>query len=436
MSIFAPDYREEPYWWMAAPPAAGHPEPATLQGTKADVVVVGGGITGVVAALHLARGGADVLVVDAGLIGRGAARMNAGFLGRTLKRSVSWLQQHHGADYGLRVYRELDQALKGVESFVAEEGIACHRRSCGRFIAANSEPHLKGLIADLEDMRRKLGFPYEVVGKADQRAELASDRYVGGAVIPDLGSIHPGLYHQGLVRLAEAAGVRFCQNTAVLGIAGDGTRKAVRTARGVLSAGQVVVTTNGYTTRGLKWFARRLVPFHGYVLATELLPAGLIDRVLPNRRTYLDTRMNIDFIRPAPDSERILFGGMTGRLNATCATLAPALHRRMAEILPDLKDVKISRSWTGFCAGTFDFMPHIGLHDGIHFALGYNFAGVPVGTLFGRKIAARILGRGDGASAFDVQNFPTLPFFNGTGLVAPLAMRYFDWHDRKIARGK
>lgn len=431
--LFTADHREEPYWWTAAPPAAFDAPKVDLQGRKADVVVVGGGVTGLVAALTLARGGADVLVVDAGRIGAGAARRNAGFLGRTLKRSLLWLERHHGAEQAVGIYRELDEALQAVEALTEAEGIACHRRTAGRFIAANSEPHLRDLLEDLEAMKRKLGFDYEAVSKTDLRAELASDRYVGGAVVPALGSIHPGLYHAGLLERAREAGVRFQQETEVLGIAGDGSRKAVGTTAGTLSAGQVILATNGYTTPRLTWFARRLVPFHGYMLATELLPSDLIDRVLPQRRTYLDTKMNIDFIRPAPDSERILFGGMTGRLNQTGESLAPQLHARLVAILPDLKGVRISRSWTGFCAGTLDFMPHIGQRDGVHFALGYNFAGVPIGTLFGQKLAARILGRGDGQSRFDVERFPALPFARGRRLIPPLAMRYFERHDRQIA---
>ena len=108
---------------------------------SADVVIVGGGITGTVAALKLARAGAQVIVVDAQAIGEGAARRNAGFIGRTLKRSVAWLEARRGAGHGVRVYRELDEALDSVRALVEEEGIACHHRICGRFIAANSPAH-------------------------------------------------------------------------------------------------------------------------------------------------------------------------------------------------------------------------------------------------------------------------------------------------------
>lgn len=432
--IFAKDFKEKPYWYMAAAPDESLGAPIPLDGARAEVAIVGSGITGLVAGIRLARGGADVLILDGGVIGGGAVRMNAGFLGRTLKRSVGWLEKHHGTDYAMGVYHELDAALQGVTRMVAEEGIDCYRRTSGRYIAANSQAHLTALIADLEEMKQKLGFDYQVIPKADQHTELASDRYVGGAVLPDLGSIHPGLYHKGLVERAIAAGVRFQSQTPVTGITDEGGQKAVHTTRGTLLAKHVVVATNGYTRKGLSWYARRLVPFRGYVLATEVLPSELLDKVLPNRRTYLDTKMNIDFMRPAPDSERILFGGMTGGLTPTATGRAPALYKRMVQIMPDLAGVKISRAWTGFCAGSYDFMPHMGTHEGVHYAMGYNFAGVPIGTMFGDRIAARILGHNDTATVFDTGKFPHIPLLTATGMVAPLAMRYFDWHDRQIAK--
>ncbi len=430
--VLAEDYAERPYWWDVANPLEGRSHREERLDANADVVIVGGGITGTVAALKLARAGAQVIVVDAQAIGEGAARRNAGFIGRTLKRSVAWLEARRGAGHGVRVYRELDDALDSVRALVEEEGIACHHRICGRFIAANSPAHMQLLIDDLEVMRRLLGFPYERVDVPELATEIASDRFVGGAVIPDLGSIHSGLYHRELVALATQAGARFEPHTEVGSISSGDGDKTVTTNRGTLRAKHVVVTTNGYTKR-LSWFARRVIPFRGYVLATELLAPGLIDKVLPKRRTYLDTKLNIDFIRPAPDSERILFGGMTGTPAPSATAMVPILLRRLTTILPDLEGTRVSRAWSGHCAGTFDFMPHIGCHDGIHFALGYNFAGIPIGTSFAMKIAARILGRGDAASAFEARRFPTVPFYSGSPWFVPLAMRYFDRHDRRIA---
>lgn len=432
--IVAPDFREEPYWWTAAMPEDEDYGGSRQLPVSADVVVVGAGITGTVAALELARAGVDVIVLDSQRIGEGAARRNAGFIGRTLKRSVGWLTKHSGRDHAIAVYRELDRALKGVQSLVEREQIDCHHRTCGRFIGANSPAHFRGLIAELEETKQALGFDYTVVRPEETRSEIASDNYYGGAVIPDLGSIHPGLYHKGLVDRAKAAGVRFFDRTSVISIDTQSRRQFVKTSAGSVEAGHVLITTNGYTSVDLKWHARRVIPFSGFILATEELPPELIDRVLPHRRTYLDTKMNIDFIRPAPDSSRILFGGMTGTNSASALPLVEPLHKSLIKIFPDLEGVRLSRAWTGFCAGTFDFMPHIGGTQNVHFALGYNFAGIPIGTHFGALLANRILARGDTKSVFDTPGFPTFPFYSGKPWFVPLAMRYFDWHDRRIAR--
>jgi len=227
--------------------------------------------------------------------------------------------------------------------------------------------------------------------------------------------------------------VTFYPYTEVMRFSGGEGLKTVETSKGSFRARHVVVTTNGYTSQRLGWFAKRVIPFPGYIIATEILEPGVIDRILPGRRTYLDTKMNIDFIRPAPDSSRILFGGMTGS-NAPCATaMIPALRRRLTMILPDLVNVRISRAWLGQCAGTFNFMPSIGVHEGVHYGMGYNFAGIPIGTHFGAKIAARILKQNDTESAFDNGSFPTLPLYRGSSWFVPLAMKYFDWQDRRLA---
>lgn len=432
--VLAGDFREEPYWWSAAPPPESQDSEPLLAGSRADVAIVGSGITGLVAALNLARGGADVVVIDAQRIGEGAARRNAGFIGRTLKRSVEWLAERSGRDYAVRVYRELDIALQGVHKLVEAETIACHHNVCGRFVAANSPAHFRSLTGELEQTRKAVGFGYVVVEKHDVHTEIASDCYHGGAMIPDLGSIHPALYHEGLVRKVLEAGGRLCPFNPVLGIEVGTHGATLQLANGNIAARHVIVATNGYTSRDMKWLARRVIPFRGFMIATETLAPELIDKVLPHRRTYLDTKMNIDFIRPAPDSSRILFGGMTGTNSQTAAPLVVRLRDRLVRILPDLKDVKISRAWMGHCAGTFDFMPHIGTRGGIHFALGYNFAGIPLGTHFGEKLAARILQRGDSSSVFDIERFPTAPFYRGSPWFVPVAMQYFDWHDRRIAR--
>jgi glycine/D-amino acid oxidase-like deaminating enzyme len=111
--------------------------------------------------------------------------------------------------------------------------------------------------------------------------------------------------------------------------------------------------------------------------------------------------------------------------------MATRLHAALLRIVPDLAGVRLSHAWTGKCAGTFDLYPHIGVHDGIHFALGYCFAGVPMGSWMGLKAALKIMGLPDSGTAFDSLPFPTLPLYTGNPWFVPLVMKFYDWQDRR-----
>jgi glycine/D-amino acid oxidase-like deaminating enzyme len=425
--LLTTDFTNAPYWWDAAPLAE------STGGTLApayDTVIVGSGYTGLRAALTLARAGRSVAVFDKERPGYGASRRNAGFLGRTLKKSYVDLKAAKGAAHASAIYRDLSMAYESTLAFIEEEGIDCHAVRCGRLIAATSAAHYAGLERELAGMKADLGLPYTMLPRARMREEMATDLYDGSAVIPDLGSLHPGLYHRGLMERALSAGVAIFGNREVTAIA----QGRVTTTAGETRARDVVVATNGYTPKSLPWHARRVIPFVGYMAATEPLPPELLQKQLPHRRTVIDSTLDIDFFRPAPDSPRLLFGGATANGLKDPAAIAALLHGRLARALPDLAAVKLSHVWTGQCAGTFDMMPHIGCHDGIWYGMGYNFAGVPMGSFFGLKIAQRILGLPALASAFEAAAFPTLPFYRGSPWFLPIAMRYFAWKDARLAR--
>jgi glycine/D-amino acid oxidase-like deaminating enzyme len=426
--ILAHNFKEQPFWWDAAPRPVLPEQPLPA---KVDVAVVGSGHTGLVAALTLARAGRRVAVFDAGDAGQGASSRNAGYVGRSLKHSFGEIMERHGLERAVAVYRDMRAAFDWVFTLVEQEQIACKLVRCGRFIGARSPRHYEGMAREYELRRRHLGEPFEMIDRAGQRREFGSDYYCGGTVIPDHGSFHPGLYHQGLLDRVMSAGVEIHARTPVSALRRESDGFVVASSRGAVTARDVLVATNGYVDESLPWFRRRLVPFHGYVVATEPLAREHIDRILPNARTVIEFTHNIFFMRRSPDGERLLFGGYTGGPVTDLRDMAARLHRALLRILPDLAGVRLSHVWTGKCAGTFDLYPHIGVHDGVHYALGYCFAGVPMGSWMGLKAALKIMGAADAATAFDSLPFRTLPFYTGNPWFVPLVMKYYDWQDRR-----
>jgi glycine/D-amino acid oxidase-like deaminating enzyme len=415
----------EPFWWQAAPREQGEAVPVP---ERADVAIVGSGLTGLVAALHLARGGRKVVVLEAGELGIGASSRNAGYVGRTFKYTYGELLAMHGEAYATALYRELRAAFDEVRDLITQEKIECGFAMQGRFIMAASAGQWNALQHEFDLRAKYLGDNYQPVARKDQHREIATDLYHGGVVIEDMAGLHPGLYHQGLLDRARQAGASVVAQAAVQAIRREGGEFELLTAWGRVTARDVIIATNGYSGPAWPWLQRRALPFDAYMIATEPLPPSLLDAVLPGRRTFIDWNFNVDFIRRAPDDSRILFGGNTGVIGANLSLMAETLRGKLQRLLPQLAGVGLTHSWTGRCAATRDLYPHMGVEEGVHYALGYCFAGVPMGTHFGIKLARRILGQGEAQSVFWQRPFQPIPLYWGNPWFVPYAMR---WYSRK-----
>ncbi|MFO0996273.1 MAG: FAD-binding oxidoreductase [Alphaproteobacteria bacterium] len=420
------DFKAEPYWWEALPAEAaeGEPPPAT------EIVVVGAGITGASAALTLARGGARVVVLDAEGVGRAASSRNVGLVTRMLHTGFEHLEHRLGRARLGAMLGEAAAAFETVRTVIAEEQIACHFQLSGRFLAAASPRHRSTQLRELALMREFSGVECEVLSRADQAREIASNTFHGGVIVEGTGALHPGLYTHGLIERARNAGAAFHGHRPVVAIERDAAGFRVAYRGGVIRAQHVVVATNGHTGRVTPQFRRRIIPLPAHLAATEPLDPALIRRLLPTGRPVIDSRRIFSYLRASPDGTRLLFGGQVGFQHHDKRALARRIRDDLVRVFPELARVRMSHAWSGNVALSFDRIPHIGVQDGIHYALAMCGAGVPMGTHLGRKIALKLLGSPQGVTAYDGLAFPTRPFYTGHPWFAEPLARWARVRDR------
>lgn len=426
-SIFAPDVKFEPYWWEAAPRRA-LPEIALPE--SVDVAIVGSGFTGLSAALTLARAGRNVFVFEASEAGFGASSRNGGMVGAHLKWGVFDLIDRYGKARALALLSEAHAAREYVAHLVESEQITCDFRRVGSFVGAHRPSHYESMARELEFLKKETGFEGEMVPRAEQRQEVGSDLYYGGRVAFMNAGLHPALYHQGLLERVLSVGAAVAARTPVTGIAREGQAFLVTTPRGRVRARDVIVATNGYTGGATPELCRRLIPIGSYMIATEPLDAAVMRRVMPKGRMIADTKRILYYYRPSPDGARILFGGRAGTTETDVQVSGRRLYRFMTRVYPELAGVKVTHSWTGFVAFTFDKLPHTGVREGIHYAMGYCGSGVAMATYLGHKTALRVLGSPEAATPLEGLEFPTRPFYTGNPWFLPLVAFTYRWADR------
>lgn len=427
-SLFTPDHRFAPYWWDRVPRPA---LPETALPARVDVVVVGSGYTGLQATLQTARAGRHTLVLDAEEAGWGCSTRNGGQISTSVKPGYAALARRHGAERAREIVQEGQRSLAWFGEFVAAEAIDCDFGVVGRFHAAHNAVQFGRLAQAAEHQPPGLAVEARVVTRAEQRAELGTDAYWGGVVYPRHASVDPARYHQGLLERVQAAGAQVVGRCPVTQIERDGAGFRVASARGTVQARDVVIATNGYTGALTPWLRRRVIPIGSYIIATEALPPDLMRRLMPKNRIVSDTRKVVFYYRASPDQRRILFGGRVSVSETDPRVSGPLLHADLVKIYPELAQTRISHSWCGFVAYTFDELMHLGRHDGMHYATGYCGSGVGMGSYLGMRLGQQVLGLAEGRTAFDAIPFRTRPFYDGRPWFLAASIGYYRWRDRQ-----
>ena len=409
--LYTPSFKERPYWHEGVDLRVK--TPGVDLPRSADVVVIGGGYTGLSAATAAAAHGRSVVVLELNTLGSGCSGLNGGQVSTSLKPGFSRLSARFDSGRALAMHQEGINALERLRTLVADGNLECDWQPVGRFIGAHSRRHFDRLLKLREVQQRELNIPSEVILRENQDREIGTTFYHGGLLYPRHAAVHPAKLLRELYRLAREAGVDYYEHQPVTAVEREGARFRVHTAQRALVARNVIIATNGYTGRFSPWHRRRVIPIGSQIIATEPLPETLMRTLLPTRRIISDTRKLVVYYRATPDGKRIVFGGRGTVADTPAATFAPRLARWLRRIFPELERSRITHAWAGTVAYTFDELPHLGEHDGVHYCMGYCGSGISLSTYFGWKIGLQVVGRPEGRTALDNIPFPTRPLYSG-----------------------
>ncbi|MBY8976778.1 FAD-binding oxidoreductase [Rhodobacteraceae bacterium NNCM2] len=379
------DFWNQSLWWASAKELA----PDSDTPADADVVVIGGGFTGLSTALHLAENGASVTLLDAEEIGFGASGRNGGQVIPGLKLDPSAMRAKWGRERGDRLAAFAGGAADLVFDLIERHGIDCDPRRAGWIQAAHSETALAVACKRAREWEAE-GVPVEILDRAAIANATGARVYAGGWRDPRAGTLNPLSFARGLARTARAVGVKVVTQAAVKSIAEQGAGWEVALADQRLSASIVVMATNAYDQVLFPRLARSLLQVQSNIVATEPLDEETVASILPSGACCSETRKLSFYYRVTSDN-RVVFGGRGAVGNEHSLGLQSLLEDGMRRMLPQLRAARIEHAWSGHLALTMDGLPHLHQPKPNLWAIaGYNGRGVAMSTALGAALAAHI----------------------------------------------
>jgi gamma-glutamylputrescine oxidase len=427
----APSY----YAASAATSAALHPGDARahrqpLRGEhRADVVVLGGGIAGCSAALHLSKRGYRVALLEAHTVGYGASGRSGGQTIFGLAVGQAALAAEVGHEDARRLFDLSIEALDLTQSLIAEYGIECEYRPNHVHVAVKPR-HLEELADWARELHEDYGYASaRLLDREELRAHVQSERYLGGLIDSRSGHLHPLKFTQGVARAAEASGAMIFENSHVLHYR-NGAEVVVHTAQGSVRCAYLVLCGNAYIGSVAPALARRILGVGTYIIATEPLGEERARSLLPSNAAIADINWILDYFRRSADG-RLLFGGRVSYSALQPPHLGESMRRRMLRIFPALADVKVAYAWGGFLDITRSRAPDFGrLAANVFYMQGFSGHGMTLTGLAGKLAAEAVAGT---AERFDVfariphRDFPGGPLLRRPSLV--MAMLYYRLRD-------
>jgi len=412
-----------PQSWYAATAEPPPPCPELEGEIRADVAIVGGGFTGLSAALHLAQAGMDVVLLEAHRVGFGASGRNGGQVGSGFRLGQRALEKQLGQTEARALWDLSEEAKTLTRSLVADHAPDARYRP-GILETSTGARDLAHEHDDAKWMNDSYGTALECLGKDELEAILGSTAYAGGTLDRSAGHIHPLRYAFGLARAARAAGARVFELSPVHELR-QGSAVRLRTPKGVVRANHVILACNGYLDDLEPSVAARVMPINSFMAATEPLGARAKD-ILREDFAVADDLFVVNYYRLSEDG-RLLFGGGEGYTAKFPDDITAKVRRPMTSVFPQLEGVRIDYAWGGTLGISLSRLPVFRrVSKNIVSASGFSGHGVALSGLAGKVMGEAVRGQAD---RFDtLAALPQRPFPGGTKLRAPLLVLAMSWY--------
>ncbi|GEO86843.1 MULTISPECIES: NAD(P)/FAD-dependent oxidoreductase [Alphaproteobacteria] len=404
--------------------------PALSENITADVAIVGGGYTGVSAALHLAEQGISVALVEAGEIGHGCSGRNGGQVNPGLKVLPDTVKAHWGTERGERMNRMASDATSYVFDLIEKYGIDCAPSRTGTIRAAIDAAGVRQVRA-LADQCSRDGLPVRYVDAAEMANMTGTTVYKAGAFDARGGHVNPLAYTRGLALAAQQAKARLYANSRATALSKSGPSWIVTTEKGKITASDLIVCTNGYTGDLWPGMRQALIPVYTYIAATDPLPEHIRRTIMPCGSALYEAAWDVVYYR-VDDAGRLLMGGRGPQRDARTDADYRHLVDYAFKLWPQLKGTTFPWSWHGQVAITQDHFPHlVAPEKNVHLMFGYNGRGIAVSTMAGHMLAERIASGGTADVDLSVRDRLTpVPFHDFWRTGAEITMswnRLKDW---------
>lgn len=414
-------------FWLDTVPRFNGAEQGPID-SRADVAIIGGGFTGLSAALALAKKGASVVLLEAGRLvgeasGRNGGQCNAGTL-----QDYRSLVDSFGVERARRYYQEFTAAVDSVERLVSEEQIDCDFQRRGKLKLASKPTHFNNMAQTFEALQADGVDPnVELIPPDCMRDEIDSNDYHGGLLQTTSAQLHVGKFGNGLAEAAARCGVELYESAPATGLQrqSDGSWR-IATPRGSVAATQTLIATGGSGSGPFGWFRRRIIPVGSFIVVTEPINEERLNCLFPNRRSYVTSNNIGNYFRVTEDN-RLLFGGRARFAMSNVKSDRKSGHilrDSMVRAFPEFANVRIDYCWGGSVDMSADRMPHAGQQKGLYYSMGYSGHGVQMAVHMGQIMADMMAGN-EHANPWSDLKWPPIPGHFGKPWFLPAVGAYY-----------